>query len=161
LTDLQSPKWYRRPWYAWLILLMFLLTIITMIYSVLFQTPKAKFVADQLESEFKAIAPSPEAKATHSEKSFKDSQALVLTRYSTSADYRTLSQHYDVELKKQGWRNVSEGTVTNWGRDLGGKKAGYCKGDRFAVLEYIGPVENGSNAFSFSVSWGLSEDCAP
>jgi hypothetical protein len=87
---------------------MFIVTILTMLYNGIIRTPKAKQVEVQLEREFNSVAPFPQATATHSEKSYKDAQALILTRYSTSASYSVLRDYYDTELSKHGWRFVSE-----------------------------------------------------
>lgn len=146
-----------RPWYSWLFLVMFIITVLTMLYYGLVRTPKAKSVVTQLEREFNSVAPFPQATATHSEKSYKDNQALVLTRYSTSASYPVLRDYYDSELSKQGWKFISEEALADWGRDLGGKTAHYCKGDWSAAVEYAGQDSEGRGAYTLAMSWGLNQ----
>jgi len=111
----------------------------------------------QLEREFDSVAPFPQANATHSDKSYKDNQALVLTRYSTSASYATLRDYYYTELSKHGWKFVSEEPLANWGRDLGGKTAHYCKGDWSATVEYAGQDNEGRGAYTLTLSWGINQ----
>jgi hypothetical protein len=146
-----------RPWYSWLFLAMFIVTILTMLYNVIIRTPKAKQVEEQLEREFNSVALFPQATATHSEKSYKDAQALIVTRYSTDASYSVLRDYYDTELSKHGWRFVSERMVTDWGRDLGGKTAHYCKGEWSADVEYMGQDNAGKSDYALALSWGLNE----
>ncbi len=136
---------------------MFIVTILTMLYNGIIRTPKAKRVEVQLERELNSVAPFPQATATHSEKSYKDAQALILTRYSTSASYSVLRDYYDTELSKHGWRFVSEQPVTNWGQDLGGKTAHYCKGDWSADVEYVGRDSDGRGAYVLALSWGIDQ----
>ena len=136
---------------------MFIVTIVTMIYTLLIRTPKAGQVKEQLDREFNSVAVFPQATATHSEKSYKDAQALIVSRYSTLASYSELRAYYYTELPKHGWRFVSERAVTEWGRNLGGKTAHYCKGDWSADVEYMGKDSNGRGDYALSLSWGINE----
>ena len=147
----------KRAWYSWLFLGLFVVTILTMLYTVILRTPRPKQVAKQLEAELNSFAVFPQATVAHSESSYKDAQALIVTTYTTSASYSVLHDYYDAELAKHGWRFVSERTVTDWGRNLGGKTAHYCKADWSADLEYMGQDNAGKSDYALALSWGLNE----
>jgi hypothetical protein len=134
------------------------MTIVVMVYNVFIRTPKAKHVAEQLQRELSLIQVFPNSTLTHSENSYKDAQALIDQRYSTAATYVDLRKYYDVELPKHGWKFSSERTVTNYGRDLGGRMAHYCKGDLSADVQYIGEAADGKGDYALALSWGLY-DC--
>src|SRR5262249_38807693 len=100
-----------------------------MFYNELVRTPHAKIVEQQLEAEFNRIVPHPQAASPQLQKSYKDTQALVTTAYSTKASYEDLRNYYDRELTKNGWTFVSEGPTMNLGKsDPAGRMAHYCKG---------------------------------
>lgn len=48
--------------------------------------------------------------------------------YRTDSSYAQVRKYYDAELLKRGWSFYLEEPVTEWGKDLGGKEAHYCKG---------------------------------
>ncbi len=149
-----------RPWYSWLALVMFIATISVMLYNVFIRTPKAKQAEAQLEKEFALVKPFPQGTAIHSEKSYKDAQALLVTTYSTPAGYPVVREHYDSELTRSGWKFMSERTVNDWGRDLGKNTAHYCKGVWSADLEYMGRETTGGNEdYAIAFGWHGDQPC--
>ncbi len=122
------------------------------------QLPKAKQAQVQLEKEFILISPLPNASVVNHSASHKTSQALVETTYSTVIAPVDIFNHYDEKLKQHGWKPYGTSVLTDWGRDLGGKSTGYCKGNYSAQLQYAGEQANYGWTYAFSMSWGL-EDC--
>jgi hypothetical protein len=45
--------------------------------------------------------------------------------------------------------------MKDWGQDLGGRTARYCKGKYRADLQYAGERANYGWDYAFSLSWGL------
>jgi hypothetical protein len=144
-----------KAWYNWLALAMVIITVAVMAYNVVVKAPQAKGMERRLEQELGLITPYPQAAPVTSQNSSKDSQALVTRTYNTSAGYPELRAYYDAELPRHGWKFVAEKSVSNWGKDRGGKTAHYCKGDWSADVEYIGRNEDGSADYALSLSWGL------
>lgn len=120
------------------------------------QSPKAEQAQKELEVEFKSIAPLPNANLVDYDSSHKTSQALVNATYLSAAKPADIINYYDNQLRKRGWQSYSTSGMTDWGRDLGGKSAYYCKGDYYAQLQYAGEQANYGWTYAFSVSWGLS-----
>jgi hypothetical protein len=117
--------------------------------------PKAALVQTNLENEFRAIRPLPAATALNYHASHKTQQALVSDTYRTSLAYEDIRKFYDAELAKNGWSFYMEEQMKDWGRDLGGKTARYCKEQYRADLQYGGEKSNYGWDYAFSVSWGL------
>jgi len=137
---------------------MFCAGIIFMFYNLIIRAPKAKLVEEQLGREFNLIRPFPRAVAIDSEKSSKDAQALVRTRYSTDATYEEIQAYYNTEFTSHGWRYTSERRLTNWGRDLGQRTSRYCRDQWSAELEYLGPNSQGKQEYDIALAW-YGGDC--
>lgn len=151
-----------KPFYKnWLTLSGIVLIVVFAIflgYEFIVQLPKAKETQAQLEMEFKSIVPLSNASVVRYSASHKTSQALVETTYLTDTNPAGIFSHYDNQLKQHGWKSYGTSGMTDWGRDLGGKSAYYCKGEYSAQLQYAGQQANYGWTYAFSVSWGLS-DC--
>ncbi len=124
-------------------------------YEFIIQLPKAQQTQAQLEIEYKAIPPLPNASLVSYDVSHKTSQALVDGTYLTDASFSDILNYYDMQLKQQGWQYHSTTDLKDWGRDLGGKSVEYCKGDYVATLQYAGQLANYGWTYAFDVSWGL------
>lgn len=120
------------------------------------RSPKAEQAQEKLEIEFKSIVPLPAATLVGYDSSHKTSQTLVNATYLTASKPADIFNHYDEQLKAHGWRSYGTSGMTDWGRDLGGKSAYYCKDDYYAQLQYAGEQANYGWTYAFSVSWGLS-----
>ncbi len=125
------------------------------IYEFRANEPNAAIVQADLEREFRAIRPLPDAIAIRSHVSHKTSQALASDTYRTNLKYSQIRDFYDQELTKNGWTLYEEKDMKDWGRDLGGKSARYCKGTYRAALQYAGERADYGWDYAFSVSWGL------
>jgi hypothetical protein len=125
------------------------------IYQFRVNEPKAAIVEADLEKEFRAIRPLPEAIAIGFNVSHKTNQALASDTYRTSLKYAEIRDFYDQELAKHGWTLYEEEQMKDWGKDLGGKSARYCKGTYRADLQYAGEGASYGWDYAFSVSWGL------
>lgn len=135
--------------------------IVLLIFAVFFvydisQSPKAEQAQKELELEFKSIAVLPNAILINYDSSRKTSQALVNATYFVAVTPTEIFKHYDEQLRKHGWQSYGTSGMTEWGRDLGGKSAYYCKGDYYSQLQYAGEQANYNWTYAFSVSWGLS-----
>lgn len=127
-------------------------------YEFIFQLPKAKEAQAQLEIEFNAIEPLLNATSFRYNASHKTSQALVGATYLTDATSTEIFNHYSEQLLQHGWLSHGTRPTTDWGNDLGGQSAYYCKGEYVAQLQYAGQQANYGWTYAFDLSWGLG-DC--
>jgi hypothetical protein len=119
------------------------------------QWPEGDRSPERTETEFLAIKPLPGATPIGYNASNKPGQALVTDSYRTSLLYPDVRKYYDAELSKRGWSFYLEEPMTDWGKDLGGKSARYCKGRYRADLQWAGERADYGWDYAFSMSWGL------
>lgn len=81
-------------------------------------------------------------------------KALVGTQYTTSATFSEIADFYHLELQSKGWYLVEDRSLTEWGKDYGGRHQTYCKGELAASLEYSGRAHYGWT-YALDFSWGL------
>jgi len=143
-------------WRTMLGILMLVIFAVFLGYDNIVQSPKAEKAQAELEIEFKSIAPLTNATLVDYNSSRKTSQALVDATYLTAIKPLDIFNHYDEQLRNNGWQSYGTSGMTDWGRDLGGKSAYYCKGEYYAQLQYAGEQANYGWTYAFSVSWGLS-----
>ena len=117
--------------------------------------PKAAQIQNEPEKEFKAIPSLPGARSSGYNASHKSTQSLVSCNYQTGLPYPEIRAFCDAELARRGWTFYEEQQMKDWGRDLGGKSARYCKEGYRADLQYAGTQADYGWDFAFSVSWGL------
>ena len=129
--------------------------VIFLVYDFTINLPKAKAVKDQLEDEFKSIVPLPNGNGYNYKATYGTSQALVTCSYKTRLKYPEIRAYYDSELRKHGWKLSEERSTRDWGNDLGGKSAAYCKGEYRAHLQFAGEQANYGWDYALSLSWGL------
>jgi hypothetical protein len=154
-------KPFFKNWFVWVIMIAifpFVLFGLFIVYQFVIEAPKAEKAQAQLEIEFKTIAPLPSATLVKYSASHKTSHALVSADYSTDTNPDDIFKHYDEQLKQHGWKFQSSKGVKDWGNDLGGKSADYCKGDYGAELFYAGQKAHYGWTYGFSVDWKLN-DC--
>ncbi|SRR5258706_2985058 len=143
-------------WFVWVGMIGITLIIIFSIfwgYKFFFQLPMEKQA--ELETEFKAIVPLQGASVVDYHASNKAGQALVSVGYLTDINSADIFKYYDEQLRQHGWQPDGTHGVKDWGRDLGGKSADYCKGDYAAELQYAGQQANYGWTYGLSMSWGL------
>jgi hypothetical protein len=124
-------------------------------YQFIVQLPKAKQAQAQLENEFNAISPLPNANAVKHDASHKTNLALVETTYLTDVSRDDIFKYYDEQLKQHGWQYYNTTGLTDWGKDLGGKSAEYCKDDYVASIQYAGEQAQYGWTYAFNMSWRL------
>lgn len=122
-------------------------------YEFIFQLPKAKEAQAQLEIEFNAIEPLFSAEIERYNASHKTSQALVGATYLTDATSAEIFNHYSEQLLQRGWLYDGTSSTTDWGNDLGGKSAYYCKGKYEAQIQYAGQQANYGWTYAFDLTW--------
>jgi hypothetical protein len=116
---------------------------------------KAKQERDELEKEMSLIATMPQAIPQSHHSSAKPRQALVGQSYTTRLGYIDIRAYYDRELSRLGWTLNDEGPIRDWGRDFGGKRVEYCKGEYTASLQYAGENADYGWTYALELSWGL------
>jgi hypothetical protein len=117
--------------------------------------PKAAIAQTELETEFRAIQTLPGSTALFYHATNSPGQALVSDTYRTNLSYADVRKSYDAELTKRGWSFYLEEPMTEWGKDLGGKSACYCKDRYRADLQWAGERANHEWDYAFSMSFGL------
>ena len=118
--------------------------------------PKAQKAQVELENEFRAIQPLPQAKSVGYHAFHKPNTALVEGEYQTNLNYPEIRDYYDSELAKHGWKFQREENVVYDGKYSGGKLAYYSKGEYAATIQYAGQLEQAN--FGWTYTLGLSWD---
>lgn len=130
------------------------LLALTLWYQFIYAT-KGDRIEKILQGEFGLIRRLPQAFPVSYHTSGGSSAALVSESYKTDLSYSEIRTYYDHELARNGWAFKREEKIKDWGRDLGGKSAVYCKGTYRASLQYAGTDAHYGWDFAFSLSWGL------
>lgn len=160
-TTTKASKPFFKNWFGW-IGIIGIIPIVAFVlflgYEFMIQLPKAKQVQTQLEIEFNAIHPLPSASIVKDDTSYKARHAVIGATYLTNISPDDIFKYYDGQLRQHGWQLNGTSGVKDWGRDLGGKSAEYCKGDYAAELQYAGQQANYGWTYAFGMSWGL-HDC--
>lgn len=161
----KAPKPFYKNWLFWIITAAVMISVCPVVAFATFmarefivQMPKAKQAMAELEIEFQTITPLPNVKTVRYNASYKTSQAFVEATYSTNVNSDDIFSYYDEQLIQHGWQYYKTSRLTDWGTDLGGKSAEYCKGDYVASIQYAGNKANYGWTYAFNLSWGLS-DC--
>jgi hypothetical protein len=111
----------------------------------------------QLMTEFSVITPLPNDSVTGTTDNFSvwnSHKALVGATYRTTAPYSDIERFYSRELESKGWYPVEDHSLTEWGKDYGGRQQTYCKGKLAASLEYAGESQHGWT-YALDLPWGL------
>lgn len=111
----------------------------------------------EIEKEFRAIPPPPAAKKVDHYDSPSNDHALIVEKFSATLSYQEIQRHYKNELARQGWREIKEDVLYNWGSDGGGKIVYFRKGGYIAEMEYEGDPSDAGYTYAFSLSWGLRD----
>jgi hypothetical protein len=125
------------------------------VYQFRVNGPKASEAQTELETEFRSIKTLPGSTALFYHATNSPGQALVSDTYRTNLTFADVRRFYDAELTRHGWSFYLEEPMTEWGKDLGGKSARYCKGSYRADLQWAGERANHRWDYAFSMSYGL------
>ena len=117
---------------------------------------KAQKTQVELENEFRAIQPLPQANLAGYHAFHKPNTALAEGEYQTKLTYSEIRAYYDSELVKHGWKFQREENVIYRGQNTGGKEAFYSKGQYTASIQYAGQLEQAD--FGWNYTLGLSWD---
>jgi hypothetical protein len=117
-------------------------------------------VRSDLEHEMQAIAPLPDATLITTTNHFPlSSEANIGRLYFTRLTYEQIRTHYDKELTARNWKFRGEESMTEWGKDLGGKYVFYCKGDYKASIQFAGEHSEVTWTFAFNLTWNGVPTC--
>lgn len=152
---LQMKQWFRPA--GWILLAIFLLIFVS---DRVINGRRGEEQHRQLMREFSAITPLPNASVVASTDNFSpwnSHKALVGATYKTSAPFSNIQEFYGRELESKGWYLVEDRSLTEWGKDYGGRELTYCKGTLAASVEYGDEARHGWT-YALELSWGL-HDC--
>ena len=124
------------------------------VYDHVSNSPRAQVVQHRLRQELESITPLPGAEPSERNGGYKPRMASIGWRYTTTLSYAQIRAYYDGELARHGWSFLRERGSRDWFRDLGGRKAEYCKGPYTASLDYAGERANYGWVFSLDLTWG-------
>jgi hypothetical protein len=159
LTTLSRRTGGRTGPLFWLVAACLLLgVLVAAYYEFGVNMAEARSVLPVIEKEYSMLGQLPGAAHRPVRASSGTRHALVGTSYVTDLRYPELRAYFDAELSKRGWAFSREERVREWGEDLGGVKALYCKGDYVASLQYGGERARHDWTYTFYVSWRF-EDC--
>ena len=131
------------------------------LYDVLVVEPLAVPHQRQLENEFRIIVPLPDAEGKPMTTMHGPRKALVSAHYRTGRPEAEIRSYYDHELAQHGWVPLEVRSLRDWGRDLGGWTASWCKGAYTADLQYAGAEAHYGWAFALGLSWHPEDADAP
>lgn len=162
MSNEKGPKLLNKYWYFWVITAFIIMVILPIVAFIMYiareftvQLPKAKQAMAELEMEYKTIEPFPNSRIERYDASHKTSHALVGATYTNNANFDEIISYYNEQLNQHGWQYYKTEEIKDWGTDLGGKTAVYCKGDYVASLQYAGEKANYGWTYGFDLTWGL------
>lgn len=108
---------------------------------------------EELMNEYNLLQPLPGTLRTTLSSHNKSNSAIVSASYRSSKNYEEIKSFYMDEAKKNGWVFVNEETVSDWGRDFGGKSLHFRKGDYTLSIQYAGEKADYGWDFGVSLAW--------
>jgi hypothetical protein len=112
----------------------------------------------QLVDEFSAITPLPNASLVETVDNFSKwnpHKALVGASYSTSTPLADIREFYNQKLESRGWHLAEDRSLTDGGKDFGGREIRYCKGAMAASIQYGGAESHYGWTYALDLTWGL------
>ena len=86
-----------------------------------------------------------------------DNSSILISKYYVSkAPYEDVKNFYFQFLTSHGWRIAEEKPLSIWGRDYGGKKLTFIKGELLLSIQYEGSNNVGRN-YAFGYAWDSPE----
>jgi len=112
-------------------------------------------------SEFQRIRPLSSAVIQYRTDNYRppwrNHQGTFGAYYSAADADSVIRQHYDKELRSQGWRLVADEPVKSWGK-ASGEQLFYCKQSLYAGLYFRGAEferqKPSTSEYEFVVAWG-------
>jgi hypothetical protein len=142
-----------KPWCGAVILLW---AIGFPVYQYTINGPKAAVRQAELEREMSRLTTLAGASLVRSTAFHKPESALVSNDYRSNLRYPKIRAYYDRELSRFGWTFVHEEKLFDWGSDLGGMSARYCKGAYEAALQFAGADARYGWDYAFSLQWKMA-----
>jgi hypothetical protein len=95
----------------------------------------------------------PDFKETGSSFQSKTELALESKYFSSKNKYEEVKAFAVQHLTPSGWTLVQERSMTDWGRDLGGRQLKFRKGEYWVVIEYAGERATDQWDYAVTVEW--------
>jgi|KBSMisStaDraftv2_1062788.scaffolds.fasta_scaffold249786_1 hypothetical protein len=114
----------------------------------------------RLAAEFSAIPTLPNSLLVGRVDRFSDwapRKTSVGATYSSTTRFSDIQLFYDHALQSHGWHLAESRSLTEWGKDLGGRELVYCKGELAASVEYAGLPPQRGWTYALRMSWGLHQ----
>lgn len=83
----------------------------------------------------------------------KAENALVTKYFHAGNSYDSVKAFYDQYARDNGWLVGKERSVTDWGRDFGGRQLEFRKGYHSLIISYSGEKSNEDQNYAISVVW--------
>ncbi|GEM_PF-5633940 len=83
----------------------------------------------------------------------KTELALESKYFSSKSKYEDVRAFVVQHLTPSGWTLVEERSMTDWGRDLGGRQLRFRKGEYWIVIEYAGEKASDQWDYAVTVEW--------
>ncbi|GMA98210.1 hypothetical protein [Pelosinus sp. IPA-1] len=110
---------------------------------------------EALMNEFSLLQPLPDAIESKIYSHNKVMQAGVSAYYRSNKSYSEIHSYYVAEATKKGWTFISEDTVGDWGKDVGGKTINFRKGDYTLSIQYAGEKADYGWDLAVGLGWRL------
>ena len=95
----------------------------------------------------------PDLKETGSSFQSKTELALVSKYFSSKSKYEDVKSFFAQHLTPASWTLVEERSMTDWGRDFGGRQLKFRKGEYWIVIEYAGEKASDQWDYAVTVEW--------
>ncbi|HYR76175.1 MAG TPA: hypothetical protein VEM96_10065 [Pyrinomonadaceae bacterium] len=105
---------------------------------------------------YSQLALPPDFKETGSSFQSKAEGALEEKYFSSKSKYEEVKGFVLQHLTPAGWTLVEDRSMTDWGRDLGGRQLKFRKGEYWIVIEYAGEKASDQWDYAVTVEWKKS-----
>lgn len=95
----------------------------------------------------------PDFKETGSDFMSKAELAQQGKYFSSKSKYEEVKSFFVQHLTPAGWTVVEDRSMTDWGRDLGGRQLKFRKGEYWIVIEYAGERATDQWDYAVAVEW--------
>ena len=95
----------------------------------------------------------PDSELVNTSGASKDRIAGVGRSYKSTTSYDALKQYYVERLQALGWQYQGEEILFDWGRDLGGRRLSFRRGEFDLNIQYAGERADYGWNYSIDVNW--------
>src|SRR5437867_3475883 len=108
---------------------------------------------DEVRKIYSSLPIPPGFKEAGSSFQSKAESALTVKYFESQTSYDDVKTFYAQRLSESGWSLSSERPITDWGRDFGGRRLEFRKGEYSLVVEYSGEKSTEQENYAITLIW--------